>query len=91
MTKIATVETEARIGEVIPEKRIETRMRSMASRVLIKTDASIGQKNICPPWKNKIAKRTVVESSVTTTVVSVNPRHLPIMISIWVIGLGRIR
>jgi hypothetical protein len=36
------VETDARIGEVIPEKRIEMRMRSTASRVLKNTDKSIG-------------------------------------------------
>jgi hypothetical protein len=42
--KIAIVETEAKIGEVIPENKIETGIRRIASSVLIPTEARIGQK-----------------------------------------------
>jgi len=82
MINIATVETEARIGDVIPEKSIEIRISRIASSVLMKTDVRIGQKKSSPLWKNKIPYSTAVERRVTTTVVSVNPRHLPIITSV---------
>lgn len=66
-------------------------MSKIDSKELSSTDTRIGQKKICPLWINKMRYSTDVERSVTAMVVSVSPRHLPIMISSCEIGFGKIR
>ena len=85
------VYTAERIGDVIPEKRMESNMMSADSSKLRNTEIRMGIKKIFPPLKKRIAKRARVETVVTTDVVAVSPRHLPIIIASILIGFGRIR
>ena len=88
---IAIVATEAIIGEVTDEKRMEMRMRIMTSKILKNTERRIGRMYCVPLVNNNIRISTEVEITVTRIVVAVNPRHLPTRIDPRCIGFGRMR
>ncbi len=76
------------MGEVMLEKRIETRMRIADSRVLKKSERRTGIMYSVSPCMRSMAKSAIVERRVTAITVVVSPKHLPMTTSVRVTGFG---